>query len=524
MGINWDGANGLFTRIRTIDDLLNGVHLAQNTTVPNLYDLVLAQYTPSENQQLQPASDAQDTWMQETAFATALRTLSENEVIAQVLAHDPVQARSLTAALNEVFSQMILDSQTVQANTVTVTPTQSSTSEPQIAVSAIGTAGLVLEQIIAETLNGRLSGSSISLSTGTAVSNRLRSDYPTSSGSGTSLSIRTASSSMLSNAGFDNESTVLANFPAEWTLVTGTAGTDYQLTPYEIQTVIISGTPTSGNYTLTFTNKNLEIQQTTALAYNASSNAVAAALNALEGLSVTVVQSGTTPNFTHTITFVDPVPAGDQTLLSSQNTFDTGSIAHAETQAGSDNTHKGRSLLLIGDGIVLQDMEQQMALSPNTVYALSFKHKAGAATTGTLAFSLRDGERKIITSDAGGNNEITLDVSTSSTTEYGMVTGFFQTPNALGNLVYFDIRAQVALAAAANVYLDDVILIQAQQFYQDGPYAAAFEHLVAGNAQSFWQISVANNYAGKLQTWWGRLFQRQLPSVLTSPNIPDVAP
>jgi len=66
----------------------------------------------------------------------------------------------------------------------------------------------------------------------------------------------------------------------------------------EVQTVIISGTPTAGTYTLTFDGKT-----TSALAFNAGQSAVQAALRAIAGLElVTVVTTGSTPNYTHTIT------------------------------------------------------------------------------------------------------------------------------------------------------------------------------------------------------------------------------
>lgn len=66
----------------------------------------------------------------------------------------------------------------------------------------------------------------------------------------------------------------------------------------QIQTVTISGSPTGGTYTLTY-NSNT----TSSIAYNASASAVQTALQALTGLgSVTVTQTGASPNVTNTIT------------------------------------------------------------------------------------------------------------------------------------------------------------------------------------------------------------------------------
>jgi len=73
----------------------------------------------------------------------------------------------------------------------------------------------------------------------------------------------------------------------------------------KVQTAAMSGTPTGGTYTLTFTGTRYATQTIT-LAYNASSAAVQTAIRALtgEGFSqTTVTEAGSTPNFTHTITF-----------------------------------------------------------------------------------------------------------------------------------------------------------------------------------------------------------------------------
>lgn len=63
------------------------------------------------------------------------------------------------------------------------------------------------------------------------------------------------------------------------------------------QTVTITGTPTSGTYTLTFNGKT-----TAAIAFNAVASAVQSALRLIAGLEgVTVSSTGSTPNFVHTV-------------------------------------------------------------------------------------------------------------------------------------------------------------------------------------------------------------------------------
>lgn len=69
----------------------------------------------------------------------------------------------------------------------------------------------------------------------------------------------------------------------------------------EVQTIAVAGS--AGTYTVTYNGNT-----TSALAYNATSATVQTALQLLTGLgSVTVVESGTTPNLTHTVTMTSVV-------------------------------------------------------------------------------------------------------------------------------------------------------------------------------------------------------------------------
>lgn len=112
--------------------------------------------------------------------------------------------------------------------------------------------------------------------------------------------------------------------------------TTVNTTVVETQTIVISGTPTSGTYTISFDGKT-----TSALAFNASGADVQAALRALAGLErVTVVTTGTTPNFTHTVTMTavggDDGNASPPQMTSTDSTSGgTHAIAHNTTVAGT---------------------------------------------------------------------------------------------------------------------------------------------------------------------------------------------
>jgi hypothetical protein len=72
-----------------------------------------------------------------------------------------------------------------------------------------------------------------------------------------------------------------------------------------VQTLQISGTPSGGTYTISWVGPYGGTQTTAAIAYNATSATVQAALRLLSGLESVVVTTaaGSPPNVTHSITF-----------------------------------------------------------------------------------------------------------------------------------------------------------------------------------------------------------------------------
>jgi hypothetical protein len=73
-----------------------------------------------------------------------------------------------------------------------------------------------------------------------------------------------------------------------------------------IQRIAITGTPTSGTYTISWTDQQGNPHTTSTLNYNATQGDVQAALQAIPAMAnFVVLTSGTSPNFTHTITFTN---------------------------------------------------------------------------------------------------------------------------------------------------------------------------------------------------------------------------
>jgi hypothetical protein len=93
------------------------------------------------------------------------------------------------------------------------------------------------------------------------------------------------------------------------------------LTPSEVQTVTITGAPTGGTFTLTFSG-----QTTSAIAYNATATAVATALNALSnvGTGTVTVTGGPGPATPYVVTFGGQYAGTDVAAMTATGSFTGG--------------------------------------------------------------------------------------------------------------------------------------------------------------------------------------------------------
>lgn len=116
------------------------------------------------------------------------------------------------------------------------------------------------------------------------------------------------------------------------------SGTGYSKTApaAEVQSFQVSGTPTGGTYTLTYTGPYGGAQTTAAIAYTATSATVQAALRLLAGLESVVVaaSAGAPADVTHAITFRGV--QGDVTQLTSTSSLTGGTpvLTHGTTTPG----------------------------------------------------------------------------------------------------------------------------------------------------------------------------------------------
>ena len=452
-------------------------------------------------------------------------TLSEKltaYTIEVVHADVELRAKTITYAAKEIIAQMVANSKSVDASTVSATAAAVGTvgGDGVIIVSTKRGDGKVQEYSYAEVIDVECTvkgpGATL-LFSGEAETELLASDWP--KGSGASKEVIAVqigdTENLVTNPGFEDEDDQ-ANVPDDWQVSVGTIGTTTLMTNVEAQTVVISGTPTGGTWGLIFTDLDSKVQYTAALAYNATSAAVQAALRALEHLgSVTVATTGTSPNYTHTVTFTGY--GGNLTQMTSVDNLTGGSpaIAHATTIPGTGSVyHGGKALIWDSDGATLDTLNQRIEdLKPETCYAINAYFKTDSApAAGVITVDLVDGiGGTVLTDEESNNNALTFNASTLTTswqTLDTLVTAecVFCTPRVLPDVVYLRLRISTAVSNTSSVYLDDVVLTEMTSLYGGGPLVAVIEGESAFRVDDTWTATMTNDRAGLVGEWANRNF------------------
>jgi len=136
----------------------------------------------------------------------------------------------------------------------------------------------------------------------------------------------------------------------------------------QVYTLAIVGTPTGGTYDVTIEGDTDIAAQTITVAYNISAANLQIALRALTGTGLdqtTVTASGSTPNFTHTITFneVNKATAACVTVLGTQDTY-----GH-QAETGTDTARETLALTAAGNDSLVIDFAGCKGSSPVGVTA-----------------------------------------------------------------------------------------------------------------------------------------------------------
>tara|TARA_R110000803_G_scaffold23906_6_gene58216 strand:+ start:3206 stop:4831 length:1626 start_codon:yes stop_codon:yes gene_type:complete len=462
-----------------------------------------------------------------TAFVSSgVKTPCAN-LLVQMIKEDVVLPSATTLASTvELISQMETASSSVNASSIggSVAYNSGNTGDGVIVYSTKRGDGKVNEHILGEVLNGAVSstlasGQSASSMQGEPAVANTSILWPTGSGASQTLTSYVADSSANLMAGaFETEDSNASNLPSGWIAEVATLGTTVLMTPIEVQTVIISSSPTTGYMILKFTDKDGKQQNTAPLVYNASQSAVQAALRALNGLaSVTVVTTGVSPNYTHTITFTD-VPNPGQ--LTSTETFDVGSIAHATSTAGSANIVRGgRAMEFNSNGAEVSAMYYPLTVSAATSYSFNAFFKTDSApAAGAIKIELLDAiGGSVIADDESTSNLLDVD-ATALTTSWSMHNTTFRTPTVLPGNVYLRVRISTAITNTSSVFFDELCFVPSIALYTGGPMVAMFTgetDWVVGDKVT---ITPTNDRGGTIHEWSNRVFDLRTNNLLLPSN------
>lgn len=518
MTINfYDGTNhdGLFDLLGKVFQVQSLVNTHRGATIPAAVDAFLTLFQgldpDTERSTLVTSIPAAMVNHQNSAngLMTTMRQLAVNLVIDFVTRDTPLPSPTLAAALTELIRQMVAEAESVDASTVSVTATPGTNTGDGVLMATLTRGdGTTNELVIPETIAFTVSAAGRApqvVATSLAAQPALSHEWPKGTGLLASVTAVDPSSGRLSNGTFD---AFTADVPDGWIAHVATPGTTLKGTTVEVQTVVISGSPVGGYYQLAWTDRDSVAYTTAEITYNASGAAVQSALRKIPGLdAVTVVTTGTAPNYTHTVTFTGQ--GGNVAQLTSINKLTGGSsptITHNTTTAGTAQVFRGsKALMLVSDGSELTALYQRVTLTAETVYAVTAWLTADSApAAGVLKFELVDNIGGTVLSAVTVNAD-QLTTSWQHITDAATPdTCFLRTPSVLPKNVYFRLRISTAVTSGRTVFLDDLQLVPLNELYAGGPKVAVVTGRKAWLNTDTFGLAVANNRAGLLHEWLDR--------------------
>ena len=348
--------------------------------------------------------------------------------------------------------------------------------------------------------------------------------YPLGAGIDTEIITFLPSDSLILNGDFEDEA--VTDQPDSWIVQTGTIGTDVSLSNAEAQRLIIAGTPTAGTYVITWDNQASDKHSTANLAFDASGSAVELALRTIPGMDlVTVITTGTSPNFTHDITMTGV--ASDVNTIAAISHLDTGTITPSQVTAG-EAAYQGKSLVISGAARLVQPIA---SLDTEQVYFIHYRlRKTGTVSSGNhivaLVTDIDGGTFVTIPSDLSPSNQIKKTVAFGDlTTSWVSHHIAFTLRNTQRYPIYIMIY-QDALTGGGSVLVDDLVFVEGVELSPGGPAMAMFSGVDPPRVGDRWTITVTNDRDNDLQQWCDRTFdlkslQRQFPVAGLGSLIPD---
>lgn len=192
-----------------------------------------------------------------------------------------------------------------------------------------------------------------------------------------------------------------------------------------------------------------------------------------------------------------------------------------------------KCLEIVGNGAETTQVAQDVSLSINTVYAVTFQAKINTLTaTGTFRVCLTDGNNVLLSNDAGTSLSYTRDLNGQITTAYQQFTIFFQTPRQLPSTVRLQVGLSVAATAARQIRIDNVQMVAATPLYgapntgTSGPFLAAFSGAEAPATGDVFYATFTNSLGTQSFVWASeRMYGMRANGLYwpsdVSPTIPD---
>jgi hypothetical protein len=429
-----DGSAGLFDVFGRMFQAMASMQTSAGTTVRTDCLDILTQFGNVDDSLALNAIIADVTTVADTFDSGAQSAMQSLKTIAQgyllTVFHEdaPFANPSVDNALLRLIAQMEADSDSVDASTVSIAVAAGGSNVGNAVLVATVKRGDGLDQmhVLAEVLTATAltdEGATLSLSDGESVGvTSVR--WPQGSGASQSLRAVTPRDGLIREGSFDVLSTVDSDLPAGWLVTTGTPGTTLYMTTPEQQTITLGNTPSGGYYSLRWTNAAGDVQETAQLTYNATAGQVQSALRRLTGLeSVTVTSSGTTPNLTHTVTFLGI--GGNVAQVSSRNNT-TGDNTTNEIQTITISDADGGTFTLTFGGQTTSSIAWNAAasvvdtaleaLSTIEVGEVSVSGSAGGPYTVTFTNSLGASDQSLMTASAASLTHTSPGVSIVETT------------------------------------------------------------------------------------------------------------
>lgn len=521
MTINY---NTLFTRIGKALKTAKSLFTSSSTTIPGqvtTFLTLLQTDTPAQQEYVQSGTtDGLSSY--QSACTSAIATLATGPVsrlIIQTVKNENAYAgRSQAAALSYLIGAMVLDGESLQQTAVSTYVSYGSAvnSSSGPAIGCVGDGVLVVStkrgdgKVNAFALTETLTGTVSSVSTagdatfqfiGEPSVSYFDPSWPAGSGANKSFSSIQASSgsSIVSNGGFEDANSTSADLPAYWVSVVGVPGTNFAITAVAQNVVTINGTPTSGSYSLRYTDPQGIVYETPLLAYNANKSAVQTALRTIPALAaVTVVSSGTSPNWTHNVLMTNVPNPGAFTYVSNL-LGGSPTITCTQSVSGVSYVVRGaRALKLIG-GATNTELQSPVTVTSNQQLAVNVWAAVDVVPAGgVLEVSLVDGiGGTVVSDDQGVQNTYNITLSTL-TTHPQAFSGVFRIPTVVPTAPYIRLKLTTPLTVGSNLYLDDLCAVSMTQLYSGGPYAAIFNGPILFQSGDVVSIDVYNTRAGEL--------------------------